>query len=149
MDTWEDGHVSARLLLPRTIERMAEHTRIAQASEWAARLHHAESIRQKEEDKRAQKLAQEAYIARMNAEQLGLLGEEDRFFTIGGGEIGKKRLKDELADETQQQKQLEQKQNTMQQFEMEKDLATNSSDNNNNNNNNNSVAGSSRRANCT
>ena len=146
LDTWEDGHVSARLLLQGTIERMAEHTRIAQASEWAARLHHAESIRQKEEeDKRAQKLAQEAYIARMNAEQLGLLGEEDRLPLPSVEEIGKKRLKDELADETQQQKQLEQKQNTMQQFEMEKDLATNSSDNNNNNNNNNSVAGSSLR----
>ena len=81
----------------------------------------------------------------MNAEQLGLLGEEDRLPLPSVEEIGKKRLKDELADETQQQKQLEQKQNTTQQFEMEKDLATNSSDNNTNNNNNNSVAGSSLR----
>ena len=42
-------------------------------------MHHAESIREKEEeDRRAKQLAQEAYIARLNAEQLGLLGEEDR-----------------------------------------------------------------------
>ena len=90
LDAWEDGHVSARLLLQGTIERMAEHTRIAQASEWAARLHHAESIWQKEEeDRRAQQLAQEAYIARLNAEQLGLLGDEDRISLSEVDDTGK------------------------------------------------------------
>ena len=101
LDAWEDGHVSARLLLQGTIERMAEHTRIAQASEWAARLHHADSIRKKEEeDRRAQQLAQEAYIARLNAEQLGLLGEEDRISLSEVDDTGKKRTQVEQKEDS-------------------------------------------------
>ncbi len=101
LDAWEDGHVSARLLLQGTIERMAEHTRIAQASEWSARLHHAESIREKEEeDRRAKQLAQEAYIARLNAEQLGLLGEEDRISLSEVDDTGKKRTQVEQKEDS-------------------------------------------------
>ena len=53
LDSWEDGHVSARLLLQGTIERMEERERVAQATEWAARLHSADERKKKEEEEAA------------------------------------------------------------------------------------------------
>eukprot|EP00945_MAST-04E_sp_MAST-4E-sp1_P001878 g1878.t1 len=75
LDSWEDGHVSARLLLQGTIERMEERERVAQAAEWAARLHSADERKKKEEeDAKNEKLAaEEAVLETLGADALGLL----------------------------------------------------------------------------
>ena len=39
LDDWPDGNLAARLLLQDTVLRMSEHSRVAAAAEWAARLH--------------------------------------------------------------------------------------------------------------
>ena len=39
LEYWLDGNLASRMLLQDTVLRMSEHSRVAAAAEWAARLH--------------------------------------------------------------------------------------------------------------